>query len=388
MILQRSLLFLYKKYYQIITYSKTMCNVIEWLPLRRNHFPDRKRQRTLYRYILKPILFRFVPEKAHNITVGLFKTLLSIPGGAWITKQMFGYESKNSSVTIDGLTFPNAVGLAAGFDKDGKYYHDMSKLGFGFVEIGTVTPLPQGGNPQPRLFRVPADKGIINRMGFNNDGVDAMVERIKKYGKPDNCILGGNIGKNKVTPNDKAVDDYIICFEKLYDLVDYFVVNVSSPNTPGLRELQDKKPLSIILNALTKRNKDKKPLFLKIAPDLTEGQLNDIIELVEETGITGLIATNTTINRDGLSTDSSKIESIGNGGLSGAPLTKRATEVIKYLHDKSNGAFPIIGVGGITNGQDAVDKIKAGASLVQIYSGLIYSGPELVKESKKAIAAM
>lgn len=342
----------------------------------------------MYRYLLKPILFRFVPEKAHNITVGLFKTLLSIPGGSWLTKQMFGYESQNSAVTIGGLTFPNAVGLAAGFDKDGKYYHDMSKLGFGFVEIGTVTPLPQAGNPQPRLFRVPSDKGIINRMGFNNDGVDAMVERIQKYGKPDNCILGGNIGKNKVTPNDKAVDDYIICFEKLYDLVDYFVVNVSSPNTPGLRELQDKKPLSIILNALTKRNTANKPLFLKIAPDLTDGQLNDIIELVEETGITGLIATNTTISRDGLATSDQEIESIGNGGLSGAPLTNRATEVIKYLHDKSNGAFPIIGVGGICTGQDAVDKIKAGASMVQIYSGLIYRGPELVKESKKAIAAM
>ena len=342
----------------------------------------------MYRYLLKPILFRFVPEKAHNITVGLFKTLLSIPGGGWLTDQMFGYESENSAVTIGGLTFPNAVGLAAGFDKDGKYYHDMSKLGFGFVEIGTVTPLPQEGNPQPRLFRVPADQGIINRMGFNNDGVDAMVERIQKYGKPDNCILGGNIGKNKATPNDRAVDDYIICFEKLYNLVDYFVVNVSSPNTPGLRELQDKKPLSIILNALTKRNKENKPLLLKIAPDLTDGQLDDIIELVDETGITGLIATNTTISRDGLSTDAKEIESIGNGGLSGAPLTNRATAVIKYLHDKSNGAFPIIGVGGITTGQDAVDKIKAGASMVQIYSGLIYRGPELVKESKKAIAAM
>ena len=342
----------------------------------------------MYRQLLKPLLFRFVPEKAHNITVGLFKTLLSIPGGGWLTDQMFGYESKNSAVTIGGLTFPNAVGLAAGFDKDGKYYHDMSKLGFGFVEIGTVTPLPQEGNPQPRLFRVPADQGIINRMGFNNDGVDAMVERIQKYGKPDNCILGGNIGKNKATPNDRAVDDYIICFEKLYNLVDYFVVNVSSPNTPGLRELQDKKPLSIILNALTKRNKENKPLLLKIAPDLTDGQLDDIIELVDETGITGLIATNTTISRDGLSTDAKEIESIGNGGLSGAPLTNRATAVIKYLHDKSNGAFPIIGVGGITTGQDAVDKIKAGASMVQIYSGLIYRGPELVKESKKAIAAM
>ena len=342
----------------------------------------------MYRYILKPILFRFVPEKAHNITVRLFKALLSIPGGGWLTKKMFGYESKNSSVTIDGLTFPNAVGLAAGFDKDGKYYHDMSKLGFGFVEIGTVTPLPQVGNPQPRLFRVPADKGIINRLGFNNDGVDAMVERIRKYGKPDHCILGGNIGKNKVTPNDKAVEDYIICFEKLYDLVDYFVVNVSSPNTPGLRELQDKNPLSIILNALTKRNKNKKPLFLKIAPDLTEGQLDDIIDLVEETGITGLIATNTTIDRQELSTPAQDIDSIGNGGLSGAPVTNRATEVIRYLHEKSHGSFPIIGVGGICSGQDAVDKIKAGASLVQIYSGLIYAGPDLVKEAKKAIAQM
>lgn len=342
----------------------------------------------MYRYILKPILFRFVPEKAHNITVSLFKLLLSIPGGGWLTKQLFGFESKNSTVSIGGLVFPNAVGLAAGFDKDGKYYHDMSKLGFGFIEIGTVTPLPQEGNPQPRLFRVPKDQGIINRMGFNNDGVDAMVERIRKYGKPDNCILGGNIGKNKVTPNENAVDDYIICFEKLYDLVDYFVVNVSSPNTPGLRELQDKKPLSIILNALTQRNIDKKPLFLKIAPDLTEGQLNDIVELVEETGITGLIATNTTISREGLETNTSELESIGNGGLSGAPLTERATQVIKYLHTKSNGTFPIIGVGGICNGQDAVDKINAGASLVQIYSGLIYRGPELVKEAKKAISRM
>ena len=342
----------------------------------------------MYRYILKPILFRFVPERAHYITVGLFRALLSIPGGSWLTRQMFEYESPGSEVTIGGLTFPNAVGLAAGFDKDGKYYHDMSKLGFGFVEIGTVTPLPQGGNPQPRLFRLPADQGIINRMGFNNDGVDAMVTRIKKFGIPEGCVLGGNIGKNKATPNEKAVEDYIICFEKLYDLVDYFVVNVSSPNTPGLRELQDKKPLSIILNALTKRNRSNKPLFLKIAPDLNQAQLDDIIDLVKETGITGLIATNTTISRDGLSAKASEVEQIGNGGLSGAPLTERATEVIKYLHDKSNGAFPIIGVGGICSGKDAVEKVKAGASLVQVCSGLIYRGPDLIKEIKKAIAGM
>lgn len=339
----------------------------------------------LYQLLLKPILFRFSAEKAHHFTVKLFKIILAIPGGRWLVSSLFDYQSRNSEVTIGNLTFPNSVGLAAGFDKDGKYYHNMSKLGFGFVEIGTVTPLPQDGNPQPRLFRLPEDKGIINRMGFNNDGVDAMVERIKKHGKPNNCILGGNIGKNKNTPNENAVDDYIICFEKLYDVVDYFVVNVSSPNTPGLRELQDKKPLAVILNALTQRNHNHKPLFLKIAPDLNEAQLDDIISLVAETGITGIIATNTTIERSGLTTNPEKVESIGMGGLSGAPLNKRATEVIKYLHDKSNGAFPIIGVGGICSGQDAIDKVKAGASLVQVYSGLIYRGPGLVGEIKKAL---
>lgn len=351
-------------------------------------FVDHQSDHIVYRFILKPLLFRFSPERAHHLTVALFKLLLSIPGGKWLSHLIYGYRSGRDPVVIDGLSFPNRVGLAAGFDKDGKYYSEMAHLGFGFVEIGTVTPLPQAGNPRPRLFRLPADQGIINRMGFNNDGVDAMVSRIRKYGKPDDCILGGNIGKNKMTPNDEAVNDYIICFEKLYDLVDYFVVNVSSPNTPGLRELQDKKPLSIILSALTSRNEEGKPIFLKIAPDLNNDQLDDIIDLVSDTGISGIIATNTTISRDGLSTAASRIEDIDNGGLSGAPLAHRSTEVIKYLHKHSGGSFPIIGVGGICTAQDAVDKIQAGAVLVQLYSGMIYSGPSLVKDVKKAIDTM
>lgn len=337
----------------------------------------------MYKALVKPLMFRLSPEKAHHLTVSLFKTALSLPGGKALTGSSKGKYDR--PVEVAGLTFPNAVGLAAGFDKDGKYYHEMAELGFGFIEIGTVTPLPQKGNPQPRLFRLPQDGGIINRMGFNNDGVDAMVERLKRKGKPKNCILGGNIGKNKVTPNERAVDDYIICYEKLYDLVDYFVVNVSSPNTPGLRELQDKKPLSIILNALMERNKDGKPLFLKIAPDLTDPQLDDIIDLVAETGISGIIATNTTIDRSSLKTKASQVEKIGNGGLSGAPLTNRATEVVRYLHDKSNGSFPIIGVGGINSGKAALDKIEAGASLVQVYSSMIYEGPDLIRDAKRAI---
>lgn len=337
----------------------------------------------MYQSLIKPFMFRFSPEKAHHLTVKMLKTALALPGGKALAGSTKGKYDK--AVEVAGLTFPNVVGLAAGFDKDGKYYHDMSQLGFGFIEIGTVTPLPQAGNPQPRLFRLPKDGGIINRMGFNNDGVDAMVARLQKYGKPEGCILGGNIGKNKVTPNEKAVDDYIICYEKLYDLVDYFVVNVSSPNTPGLRELQDKKPLSIILNALMQRNRDKKPLFLKIAPDLTDSQLDDIVDLVGETGISGLIATNTTIDRSGLTTSDAEVEKIGNGGLSGAPLQDRATQVIRYLHTKSKGSFPIIGVGGINSAQSAMDKIKAGASLVQIYSGMIYTGPNLIRDIKKAM---
>ena len=286
-----------------------------------------------------------------------------------------------------GLTFKNPVGLAAGFDKDGKFYESMSALGFGFIEIGTVTPLAQDGNPKPRLFRLPADQGLINRMGFNNEGIDAFVNRLKKR-KASDVIIGGNIGKNKITPNENAVDDYLICFEKLFAYVDYFVVNVSSPNTPNLRALQDKEPLTHLLNVLQEKNNSKaspKPILLKIAPDLSEGQLDDILEIVTATKIDGIIATNTTIDRSSLKTSAQTIESIGAGGLSGAPLTNRATAIIRYLSDKSQGQLFIIGVGGINSASDAREKLDAGASLVQVYSGLVYQGPALVKSINKSL---
>lgn len=337
--------------------------------------------------LIKPFLFRYSPEKAHSMTVSMWKFVLKLP----LINNMFvsSYRVQDPKLKrkLFGLEFDNPVGLAAGFDKDGKYYDAMAKLGFGFVEIGTVTPVGQDGNPQPRLFRLPPDGALINRMGFNNEGVDALVERLKSKGKI-NCIVGGNIGKNKVTPNAEATNDYSICFEKLYDYVDYFVVNVSSPNTPNLRELQDKKPLTALLNTLQKQNKAKpvqKPILLKIAPDLSDDQLLDIIDIVKTTGISGLIATNTTIDRSSLTTDKTEIEEIGNGGLSGSPLKDRSTEVIRFLHDNSNGEIPIIGVGGIDSPQAALEKLDAGASLVQVYSGMVYYGPTLVKDINKAI---
>jgi len=343
----------------------------------------------MYKSILKPLLFNIDPEKAHHLTVNLFKIALKFPLAGSIFNGQYNYESPKLERTVFGLKFKNPVGLAAGFDKDGKYYKEMARLGFGFIEIGTVTPLPQAGNPQPRLFRLPKDEGLINRMGFNNDGVDAMVERLKKGGKPKGVILGGNIGKNKVTPNENAIDDYVICFEKLHDYVDYFVVNVSSPNTPGLRDLQDKEPLTRILSKLKMLNNQKantKPILLKIAPDLTNEQLNDIVDIVADTKIEGVIAANTTIDRSDLKTSSATVESIGNGGLSGKPVQARSTQVIKYLHDKSNGSFLIIGVGGIDSAASAQAKIDAGASLIQVYSGMVYQGPALVAKINKALA--
>jgi dihydroorotate dehydrogenase len=281
------------------------------------------------------------------------------------------------------------VGLAAGFDKDAKLYKELSNFGFGFIEIGTVTPKPQPGNDKPRLFRLREDSAIINRMGFNNGGVEEAVERLKKnpstaLGETKHVLIGGNIGKNKVTPNEEAVNDYIICFEALFDYVDYFVVNVSSPNTPNLRALQEKKPLTDLLQTLQDRNNSKekrKPILLKIAPDLTDEQLLDIIEIVATTKIDGVIATNTTISREGISSENKKEM----GGLSGKPLTERATEVIRFLSEKSNKAFPIIGVGGIHSAEDALEKLDAGASLVQLYTGFIYEGPSLIKKINKAI---
>ncbi|MFT4903106.1 MAG: dihydroorotate dehydrogenase, partial [Thalassomonas sp.] len=287
---------------------------------------------------------------------------------------------------VFGLKFDNPVGLAAGFDKDAKLFDELASFGFGFIEIGTVTPLQQDGNPKPRLFRLKDDSGLINRMGFNNQGIEAVVARLRR--KKSDIIIGGNIGKNKVTPNEEAANDYAICFEKLFPYVDYFAVNVSSPNTPGLRDLQEKEPLTALLNSLQKLNNKKdirKPILLKIAPDLTNEQLDDIITIVADTKIDGVIATNTTINRSGLKTDKNKVDAIGNGGLSGKPVGLRSTQVIKYLADKSNRAFPIIGVGGIHSVEDALEKLDAGATLLQVYTGFIYEGPSLVKRINKAI---
>lgn len=339
----------------------------------------------MYNNVIKPILFLLSPEKAHGFSMSNLKILLKIPGAKRIFYSSSNYSSKLEK-EVFGLKFPNPVGLAAGFDKNAEYLHELPKLGFGFIEIGTVTPLPQDGNEKPRLFRLPIDNALINRMGFNNHGVDIVMERLKNRQK--HVIVGGNIGKNKVTPNEKAVDDYIICFEKLFDFVDYFVVNVSSPNTPNLRALQDKEPLMHILSELMKINYTKpksKPILLKIAPDLTDDQLLDIIEIVETTKIAGIIATNTTISRQRLKTQQADLEKIGAGGLSGKPLSNRSTEVIRFLKEKSNNAFPIIGVGGIHSEQDAIDKLNAGADLLQIYTGFIYEGPGLISRINKRI---
>jgi dihydroorotate dehydrogenase len=292
----------------------------------------------------------------------------------------FNVESPSIEKELFGIKFKNPVGLAAGFDKNASMFDELDMFGFGFIEIGTVTPLAQDGNETPRLFRLKKDQAIINRMGFNNYGVDFVVEKLKNRNK--SIVIGGNIGKNKITPNENALDDYLICFRKLINYVDYFVVNVSSPNTPNLRELQEKEPLKKILNSLKTENalhEKQKPILLKIAPDLTNSQLDDIIEIVNETKIDGVIATNTTISRENLQTTKQEIESIGIGGLSGKPLAKRATEVIRYLAEKSNKSFPIIGVGGIHSESDAIEKLDAGADLIQLYTGFIYEGPSLVK---------
>jgi dihydroorotate dehydrogenase len=304
----------------------------------------------------------------------------------FIFRRRFVLEDDRLRRNVFGLEFPNPVGLAAGFDKDATLFNELGYLGFGFVEIGTVTPKAQPGNDKPRLFRLPKDRALINRMGFNNNGVLAAAERLKV--RKTSIIIGGNIGKNKSTANEDAISDYVISMEALHPVVDYFVVNVSSPNTPNLRALQEKEPLKALLNELMLRNRTTgapRPLLLKIAPDLTKEQLDDIIEIVLETGIDGVIATNTTIARSPLATDEAKIEAIGAGGLSGLPVRQRSTEVIRYLHTKSNGAFPIVGVGGIANAQDAQEKLDAGASLVQVYTSFIYEGPTLASKINKGL---
>jgi dihydroorotate dehydrogenase len=326
-------------------------------------------------------LFLFSPEKAHKISVALIKIILRIP----LLRLFLAKEVVNEKLAVNlfGLTFKNPVGLAAGFDKDARFFSEMGALGFGFVEIGTVTPLPQEGNPKPRLFRLKSDSAIINRMGFNNEGVAAVAKRLAKRKISDNLIIGGNIGKNKWTPNEKANEDYIKVFKELYPFVDYFAVNVSSPNTENLRALQDKEPLLKLLGELKRLNielQSPKPILLKIAPDLSNDQLDDIVEIALSLPLDGIIATNTTISRQGLITSQEVVSEIGAGGLSGKPLTKRSTEVIRYLNQKLGGVIPIIGVGGIHSTEDALEKLAAGASLIQLYTGFIYEGASLIAD--------
>lgn len=338
---------------------------------------------SMYKRLIRPILFLFDPEQVHYFSFSFIRLVHYIPFVGALLRARYHYKNTNLTREFFGLHFPNPIGLAAGFDKDAKLVRELANFGFGFIEIGTITPKPQSGNPKPRLFRLKKDSGIINRMGFNNDGVAAAVKRLKKN---KDVLIGGNIGKNKTTPNEDAAQDYLICFDALFDVVDYFVVNVSSPNTPNLRDLQEKKPLTALLHRLQIQNDTKqkrKPILLKIAPDLTNAQLDDIIDIVSKTNIDGVIATNTTISRAGLKS-STKITN-EQGGLSGKPLTKRSTEVIRYLHTKSGAAFPIIGVGGIHTPEDVKEKLAAGASLVQLYTGFIYEGPSVVRKMNKAL---
>lgn len=342
----------------------------------------------LYGQILKPLLFRMEPEKAHRLTIDLARIGFHLPLISNLLRHQWSLRDERLATQRMGLHFPNPVGLGAGFDKDGRYLDIMSRLGFGFIEVGTVTPRPQQGNPTPRLFRLPADEALINRMGFNNEGVEKLAERLERLGQRD-FVLGGNIGKNKDTPNEAATADYVICLQRLAGLVDYFVINVSSPNTPGLRALQDKEPLRRLLLTLQDHNHKSaspRPLLLKIAPDLDPAQIDDIVEITTESVLEGIIATNTTVQRPAhLKTPESKLKEIGAGGLSGAPVFAPSNEVLKQLRDKLPPGKTIIGVGGIVSPGDALEKLRLGADLIQIYSGLIYRGPAFVRQILEAI---
>ncbi|MBT1689679.1 quinone-dependent dihydroorotate dehydrogenase [Dawidia soli] len=338
----------------------------------------------MYKILIRPLLFLIDPERIHHMVFSVLQMKGRIPGFNRMLRAIFTIEDPTLERVLFGLRFKNPVGLAAGLDKDARLTDTMASLGFGFVEIGTLTPKPQPGNDAPRLFRLPQDQALINRMGFNNEGVAAAVQRLKA--RKSDVLIGGNIGKNKVTPNEEALNDYGYCFEALYPYVDYFVINVSSPNTPGLRELQEKEPLRKLLQYVIGLSRSKpayKPVLLKIAPDLTQTQLDDIIAILQETNTDGVIATNTTISREGLCTASTEVAAIGNGGLSGKPLAKRATEVIAYLRNQLGKSFPIIGVGGIMSPEDAAEKLNAGADLVQVYTGFIYEGPSFAMKINK-----
>ena len=340
----------------------------------------------MYKIFIRPLLFLFPPETIHHLIVVIIRVSFYIPGVKYILTRIYSYKRSSLERKVFGLNFPNPVGLAAGFDKDAVFFNQFFSFGFGFIEIGTITPMGQPGNPKPRSFRLTNDSALINRMGFNNHGIVEAVKKLKK--RQPGLIIGGNIGKNSATPNHKAVHDYEYCFESLYDYVDYFVVNVSCPNISDLKELQDQEMLNLILHQLmlNRASKElKKPVLLKISPDLNWKQVDETINIVEQNGLDGIVATNTTISREGLKTNKEKLEKLGNGGLSGAPLRERSTEMIRYIKKKSEGRIPIIGVGGIMNEKDAMEKLDAGADLVQIYTGFIYEGPGLVKRILKKI---
>ena len=340
----------------------------------------------MYKSIFRPVLFWFSPESVHHFVVNSLKILFKIPGTGRIINKLTQVNDPRLEREVFGLKFKNPVGIAAGFDKQAELYNELSNFGFGFIEIGTVTPKGQPGNPKPRLFRLPLDKALINRMGFNNGGVNNAVKNLKK--RKTTVIIGGNIGKNTLTPNSEAIEDYVLCFRQLFDFVDYFVVNVSCPNITDLHELQDQDSLMKILGKIQELNHTKahpKPILLKVSPDLNNKQLDEVIEIVKRTKIDGVVATNTTISRQNLKTDDERIKKIANGGLSGKPITYRSTEVIRYLSEKSGKAFPIIGVGGIFTVEDALEKLHAGADLVQVYTGFIYEGPFIAKKINKAL---
>ncbi len=337
----------------------------------------------MYKRLIRPILFLFDPELIHHISFFLIKRFINIPGVKYLTKKKFSINSKSLEREVFGIKFPNPVGLAAGFDKNAELFSELSNFGFGFIEIGTVTPQPQPGNKKKRIFRLNKDQSLINRLGFNNKGVNYIKNKLKNKGK---IIIGANIGKNKKTPNEKAFDDYLFSFDKLYDYVDYFVINVSSPNTPNLRDLQDKKPLTSLvkkLNLHRKKKKKRKPILLKISPDLSENKLLDIISVIQKEDLDGVIATNTTVTREDLESESELTSEVG--GLSGKKLNSKSNEVIRFIHKKSNGSFPIIGVGGVFSPRDVIEKLKSGASLVQVYTGFIYEGPNMVKKINKEL---
>jgi dihydroorotate dehydrogenase len=340
----------------------------------------------MYKHLIRPLFFLVDPEKVHHQVVSLLKFGMAIPGIKQLVRCSASINHTNLHKELFGLHFDNPVGIAAGFDKNAECYNELADLGFGFIEIGTVTPKGQQGNPVTRLFRLPVDHALINRMGFNNRGLEAAVQNLKK--RRTRAIIGGNLGKNTLTPNTEAVNDYVTVFNGLFDYVDYFVVNVSCPNISDLRELQDQEALINILEKIQHINKAKnhpKPVLLKVSPDLNEAQLDEVIDLAKNMLIDGVVAVNTTITRNGLTASESTIKSIGNGGLSGKPLKQRATEVIRYLSEKSGKAFPIIGVGGIETPEDAIEKLEAGADLIQVYTGFIYEGPFIAKKINQAI---